>query len=144
MDSTGDSSISSLSQHVNEVAPMSAAFRRTNFGMSLLFLFASAFQINSPNALQWITMYLLASIACFLAFRGTLAWPVPASVGLVALVWAATLYPFLVGKRKSLNMLNTFHLTNPEVEEVRKVVGLVLVLSWMTYLTIRILRAKRS
>ncbi|HEX9655805.1 MAG TPA: transmembrane 220 family protein [Bacteroidota bacterium] len=143
MDSTGYSRTSPLRIYVKEDSPMSAAFRRANFAMSLLFLFASALQINSPNPLQWITMYLLASITCFLAFRGTLTWPVPASVGLVALVWAATIYPFLAGRRMSSNILNTFHLTSPEVEKVREVVGLVLVLSWMTYLTVRILRKKQ-
>ncbi len=110
----------------------------------MVFLLAAALQINSPNSLQWITMYLLASIACFLAFRGTLTWPVPASVGLVALVWAATLYPFLSGRRNSLNTLHAFQLTNPELEKVREVVGLVPVLSWMAYLAVRILRKRQS
>src|SRR5215213_11000596 len=76
----------------------STVFRAANAVMALLFVFAAAVQYNDPDPLRWVALYLAAAAACVLALLQRLPRWIPVVVGLVALAWAATLAPHVLGR----------------------------------------------
>ena len=55
-------------------------------------------QFNDPDPVRWIAVYGLAAVACLLSLLRRLHWAFPALLFLVALAWAATLAPHVVGR----------------------------------------------
>jgi hypothetical protein len=101
------------------------AGRAVNAVMFLLFLLAVAVQYNDPDPLRWMTVYGLAALGCLLAIFGRLPRAGAALLAAAALVWALLLAPRVVG-RQSLNS-----------EEGREMMGLLIVVFWMTLLFFR-------
>ena len=101
----------------------------------LLFAFSVVVQVNDPDPLRWIAIYGAAAVACLVS--GQLHWFFPAGVGLIALAWAATLAPGLIGKVPFLSMFEEFEMKNIGVEESREMYGLFLVAGWMAVLAHR-------
>jgi hypothetical protein len=63
-----------------------------------------------------------------------LHWTVPVAIGLVALGWAATLAPNVLGRVPFLEMFEQFEMKDRGVEESREMYGLLLVTFWMAVL----------
>jgi hypothetical protein len=101
----------------------------------LLFAFSVVVQVNDPDPLPWIAIYSAAALACLVS--GQLHWIFPAGVGLVALAWAATLAPGVIGTVPFLAMFEEFEMKNIGVEESREMYGLLLVAGWMAVLAHR-------
>lgn len=100
----------------------------------VLFLFAAAVQLNDPDPVRWIVIYLAAAAASFavsLPASGILA----ALVGIVALCWAIVI-GWQLGTLPSLAETTDWGMAGMGVEEVREMVGLLLVIFWMAVLTI--------
>ena len=112
----------------------STPFRVLNFVMLLAFLLSAAVQYNDPDALVWIVLYGAAAVACFFFARGRLHWAVPAVVGLVAFVWAATLVPHVLGRVGFGEMFESMQMKDPRVELGRELGGLSVVAVWMAVL----------
>ena len=77
-----------------------------------------------------------AGVACILALRNTEIKWLPPVVGLIALTWALTLAPQVIGK---VHFNEIFELHEVEREQIytgRKMVGLLIVAGWMAVLTI--------
>src|SRR5206468_7543300 len=72
-------------------------WRALNLLMVALFLLAVAVQYNDPDPIRWMSIYGMAAVACGLSYRDKLHWSIPAATGLVALIWAATIAPRVVG-----------------------------------------------
>ena len=122
----------------------SALFRTVNAVMALLFVFAAAVQYNDPDPLRWMAIYLAAAAACVLALLGRLRWFVPAAVGLVALAWAATLAPHVLGHVRMGEMVEAWEMKDVRVEEGREMYGLLIVAAWMAVLTVAGWRRPRT
>ena len=76
-------------------------FKVANWLMIAAFLFSVAVQYNDPDPIRWMLVYGLAALACVLKLRGRLSWYFPAAaLGAVALVWAASIAPRVIGKSK--------------------------------------------
>ena len=98
--------------------------------MLLLFLFSAAVQVNDPDPLVWIAIYVAAAAMCGLEVRRrTPAWA-PLALALVALLWAGTLH---AGARDvSISALFAeWEMRDLRVEEAREMYGLAIVAAWM-------------
>lgn len=105
--------------------------------MLAAFAFSIVVQLNDPDPLIWITVYGLASAACVLGLVGRGHWTFPASVGGLALGWAASLAPRVVGKVPFRDMFGAFDMANLGIEESREMYGLAIVGAWMAVLAVR-------
>ena len=105
--------------------------------MLLLFAFGAAVQLNDPDPARWIAVYGLAAVACVLSLLRRLHWTFPALLCLVALAWAATLAPGVVGRVPFGDMFGAFEMKNVGIEESREMYGLLIIAAWMAGLTVR-------
>ena len=112
--------------------------------MLLLFTFGAAVQLTDPDPLRWIAVYALAAAACLLSLLCRLHWALPALLGAVALAWAATLAPRVVGRVPFRDMFGAFEMRNVGVEESREMYGLLIIAAWMAVLALRHRRGPRS
>ena len=109
-----------------------------SFVMSALFCISAALQLNDPDPLVWIAMYLIAGGASFLAagaLRGSLGWMptarfLTASVGMIAL-GAAALRAWSALSHLTLgHLFESMKAATPAIEESRELFGLLLIAAW--------------
>ena len=118
-----------------------APMRVANVLMTGLFALAVAVQYNDPDPVRWMTIYGLAGVACVLAYRDRLHWGLPVATGIVALIWAGTIAPRVIGKVSIGEMFQSWEMISPLVEEEREMGGLLIVAFWMAVL---LLASRRS
>ena len=100
----------------------------------LMFVFSVVVQVNDPDPLTWMAIYGAAAIACLLSLMGRLPWSFAVITGLIALVWAATIAPRVIGQVPFLDMFAEFEMKDIGVEESREMYGLLIVGGWMAVL----------
>ncbi len=118
-------------------------FRLLNGAMALLFLFGAAVQYNDPDPLRWIAIYVAAAVMCVLAVANRLPWWLAASVGAVALAWAATLAPSAFPHVRIPEMFAAWEMANQRVEEGREMYSLLLIAIYMGVLAVVLRRRTR-
>jgi hypothetical protein len=111
-------------------------FQVANWVMTAAFVFSVVVQYNDPDPIRWMLIYGLAAIACILKWQGRLPWHLPAVIGGIALGWAASLAPGVIGKTTFRTMFQSFHMIDTVVEEAREAGGLLIVAGWMAVLTL--------
>ncbi len=99
--------------------------------MLLAFVFSVIVQFNDPDPLLWAAIYAAAAVACSLELRRRTPFTLPAAVAAVALAWAATLAPRVIGRVPFASMFVEFEMANVAVEESREMYGLLLIALWM-------------
>lgn len=94
---------------------------------SIVFLLFGLVQLNDPDPLIWLGVYLAISVICFLAFRKKFYPTLTFIIGIGCLCWAVYLFPpswhdwwLMEEESKSL------HMKMPGVEEARESLGLIL------------------
>jgi hypothetical protein len=105
--------------------------------MLLLFTLGAVVQVNDPDPARWIAMYALAAAACLLSPLRRIHWTLPALLGAVALAWALTLAPRVVGRVPFREMFGDFEMRTVGIEESREMYGLLVIAAWMAVLTVR-------
>jgi glucan phosphoethanolaminetransferase (alkaline phosphatase superfamily) len=105
--------------------------------MLLMFAFSVVVQVNDPDPVRWMLIYGAAALASLLAFRRGLRWWFPALIGVVALVWSASIAPRVLGQVPFRDMFAAFEMKNEGVEESREMYGLLLLGLWMVVLAAR-------
>jgi hypothetical protein len=113
---------------------VSPAWRAANGAMAALFVFAAAVQLNDPDPLRWMAVYLAAAAACVLALLGRLPRFAPVAVGLAALAWAMLVSPHVLGRVGIGEMFGAWEMKDARVEEGREMYGLAIVAAWMAVL----------
>jgi hypothetical protein len=108
---------------------------------ALLFLLSVTVQFNDPDPLAWVLIYAAAAWASFLAARGRPSRALASAIAAVALLWAATIVPRVVGKVPFGDMFAAWEMQNAGVEESREMYGLLLVALWMAVIALRGRRA---
>ena len=103
--------------------------------MTLVYLFCMAVQFNDPDPWHWIGLYGLAALCCCLAALGRLPRIIPVILALGSLGWAWVLAAQVSGALPAWELLATFEMGNLAVEEIREMVGLILVGLWMIVIT---------
>ena len=99
--------------------------------MLVMFVFSAVVQVNDPDPVAWIAIYTAAAMVCALVLAGRQRWWVAAIVGAVALVWAATLSPRVIGIVPFTSMFEKFEMKDIHIEESREMYGLSIVAAWM-------------
>jgi lysylphosphatidylglycerol synthetase-like protein (DUF2156 family) len=105
--------------------------------MLLLFTLGAAVQVNDPDPARWIAVYALAAAACLLSLLRRLPWTLPALLCAVAVAWAATLAPRVVGRVPFREMFGAFEMRTVGIEESREMYGLLIIAAWMVVLALR-------
>jgi len=113
-----------------------------NYLMTVCFLFSVVVQYNDPDPVRWMLIYGLACAACVLAILNRLNWIFPAAIGLVALAWAMTLAPNVIGKVAFRELFEAFEMKDERVEVAREFGGLLIVTFWMAALVLQSLRRR--
>lgn len=109
----------------------------------LMFVFSVVVQVNDPDPLAWLAMYGAAAVACLLSLTGRQRWWFPVLVGSVALAWAATIAPRVIGQVPFAGMFAEFEMKDIGIEESREMYGLLLIGGWMAVLGHRSFRTQR-
>lgn len=102
-----------------------------NIVMLLLFAFSVVVQVNDPDPALWIPIYAAATLVCGLELRRRVRPVIPAMLSLIALTWAASIAPRVIGKVRFTDMFAEFEMRNVGIEESREMYGLLLVAIWM-------------
>ncbi len=104
--------------------------------MGLLFVFGAAVQYNDPDPYSWAVLYLAAAGVSFAALWLPEAWKMPASVAVVAFIWAAALAP-AAARTSFPDLFQSWEMMSIEMEEGREFLGLLLIAAWSAYLAHR-------
>ena len=97
----------------------------------LMFAFSAIVQINDPDPLLWIAIYVAAVVVCGLEMRQRAPWWAAPLVGVMALLWASTIAPRVLGVVPFTSMFQEFEMKDFGVEESREMYGLTIVAVWM-------------
>jgi hypothetical protein len=122
---------------------MSRFTRLLHLLFAALFGLGAAVQYNDPDPLRWMAIYLAAAVICGLAAAGRIRWPAPAVVALVALAWAATLAPGVIGAVQPEELVSAWEMKDARVEEGREMYGLLIIAAWMSVIAVTGLRRAR-
>jgi len=122
------------------------AWTTANVIMLLAFLFSVAVQYNDPDPVRWMAVYGAAAAVCAAEVWRRTRIGYPALVGIVALVWAASIAPRVLGVVRFADMFAEFEMRNAGVEESREMYGLLIVALWMglVALAVRLRSARRT
>ena len=98
--------------------------------MLLMFLFSAAVQFNDPDLIVWISIYAAAAAVCGLEIRRRAPPWAAVAVGLIAIVWAGSLY-FRAHEVPISSLFAEWEMRDLRVEEAREMYGLTIVGVWM-------------
>lgn len=107
-----------------------------NFLMTAFFAAAVGVQYGHPTSVLGMVIYGAAGIACVLTIRNTEIKLLPPVVGVIALAWALTFAPDVVGKVRLDEVFRLSEMERNGVGAAREIVGLLMVTVWMVVLTI--------
>lgn len=116
---------------------LSPTWTAANVVFALVFVFSAVVQWNDPDPYVWVVVYGAAAAACVQAIRRRNRVWLPAAVGLVALAWAASFAPGVLGEVEFLEMFGAFEMESVAIEESREMYGLLIVAGWMAVLVVR-------
>jgi hypothetical protein len=106
-----------------------------NILMAAAFLFSVIVQYNDPDPLIWMAIYGLAFAACVLSIIGRLHWAFPATLAVIALGWAISMAPQVLGHVRFSELFEAFEMKDARVEVARELGGLLIVAVWMGVLS---------
>ncbi len=104
--------------------------------MAAVYALSAIVQINDPDPWAWLAVYVAAMLVALAALRDLPTTAPAALVGGVALVWAGTLLPKVVGSSLPA-LFESWEMMSSEVEEGRELGGLVLVIVGMGLIALR-------
>jgi hypothetical protein len=111
----------------------------------LMFLLSVVVQFNDPDPIRWAAIYGAAALVCLLSLMGRVRKWQPLVVGAIALVWALTIAPRVVGRVDPQSMFSAWEMKSEGIEESREMYGLLIVAFWMALVAVRAERsAKRT
>jgi hypothetical protein len=111
-----------------------------------MFAFAAWLQLNDPDPVQWVAIYLAAAGLALAGPRHRRAGAAAALVAAVAVVWALSLAPDVVGRTSWGKMTETWKMQREDAptEEAREMGGLAVVVVWMSVAAVRGLGRRRD
>jgi hypothetical protein len=105
---------------------MTMAVRVVSGVMAAFFLWATFVQLNDPDPWFWMPMYVAAAVAALAFAVGRPLPKLALAVAIVALVWAATIVPSLIGTWSPSELGASMSNAHPEVELGRELGGLLI------------------
>lgn len=107
-----------------------------NYVFAGVFAVAAALQLNDPDPVEWIAIYLGAALACATWRRHQDAWWLSTAVGLAALIWAGVLAPDVIGKVGAHEFFESMDKKGGNAEIAREFGGLLIIAGWMAVASI--------
>ena len=118
--------------------------KTANLVVAGLFIFGAGVQVNDPDPLLWIIVYLVAAVTCIVAHYKPAFIALPAVVGVASVVWAATLAPSVISQVPFGDMFGAWEMENEGIERSREMYGLVIIAIWMGVLFFRGRRLRKG
>jgi hypothetical protein len=113
-----------------------------DLGMAALFALAALVQLNDPDPVRWVAIYVAAcGLSMMAAGRPSVLRAATAAVGAIALAWAGLIMFHGPGASSYGHMFDEWEMKSVAVEEAREASGLLIVAAWMVVLLLRSLRA---
>ena len=107
---------------------------------AVLFLFGALVQLNDPDPLVWLVIYLVAALVSIFAIRKPRHLLAPVLVFVVTVVWALTLVPAVIQHVPFTDMFGAWEMKNEGIE----MYGLLIIASWMALLSVSAIKKRRS
>ncbi|MEX1184121.1 MAG: transmembrane 220 family protein [Gemmatimonadota bacterium] len=123
--------------HQMEQAMSNRIWKVVNTVVLIMFVFSAIVQLNDPDPLIWVALYVAAAGACLLELVGRDRWWFPTLLFVLCVAWAATLAPRVVGQVPFMSMFGAFEMKSQGIEESREMYGLLIVGAWMAVLALR-------
>ena len=98
--------------------------------MLLMFLLSAVVQLNDPDPLPWMAIYVAAAAMCGSEIRRRGPVWAPVAVALIALVWAGSIY-YRASEVPIGSLFAEWEMRDARVEEAREMYGLTIVAVWM-------------
>lgn len=98
--------------------------------MLLMFLFSAVVQINDPDPLPWMAIYIAAGVMCVFEIRGRSPLWAPLALAGIALAWSG----WIATRARDVPigaMFAEWEMRDVGVEEAREMYGLAIVGIWM-------------
>lgn len=111
---------------------------------AVLFLFGALVQLNDPDPLVWLVIYLVAALVSIFAIRKPRHLLAPVLVFVVTVVWALTLVPAVIQHVPFTDMFGAWEMKNEGIEKSREMYGLLIIASWMALLSVSAIKKRRS
>lgn len=99
--------------------------------MCALFIFSAVVQLNDPDPWVWIPIYVAAAAMCVAEMKRRTPWTAPLVLVVVAVAWAGSIAPRVLGKVGFVEMFGAWEMKNIGIEEEREMYGLLIVAVWM-------------
>jgi hypothetical protein len=110
-----------------------------------LFAVAVVVQYNDPDPIQWMLVYGAAALLSGWSVRRYPPTPLPATVVVIALVWALGLLPVVLGELPNFaQAAGSIAMMAPGVEETREALGLLIVVCWLVAIAVASHRARAA
>ena len=109
--------------------------------LGVFFVFGALVQLNDPDPVQWIAIYLAAAAVAFAAVRAPLPPWLPAVPGVIALAWGLAILPGAL-RTSFPEMFRSYRMMGAAMEEGREALGLAIIAAWMATLAIASKRAR--
>ena len=113
-----------------------AAWTAANAVMTVMFAASVVVQYNDPDPLPWMLVYGSGAVVAGLEVVRRARVLLAAVVGLVALGWAGSIAPRVLGKVPFGDMFGAFEMKHTGIEESREMYGLLLIAVWMAAVTV--------
>jgi hypothetical protein len=117
-----------------------AIMRVVDVLMLVAFVFSVVVQLNDPDPWAWVAIYGLGAAACTMVLMERGHWGYPTLVAVIAVGWAVTIAPRVVGQVPFTDMFGAFEMANVGIEESREMYGLLIIAVWMAVLAVRMRR----
>ena len=114
----------------------SLGWKVANAVMAVAFAASVAVQYNDPDPFAWMAIYGAAAVMAALETIRPARPIFPGMLAAVALVWAATLGPRVLGKVPFGDMFAEFEMKHVGIEESREMYGLLWIAVWMIVVAI--------
>jgi len=101
--------------------------------MTVLALISAYLQLNDPDPERWTAIYLACALVTLLGALGRPSRWLSACVGGIALSWALSIVPELVGRWRPGQLTSSMSAEHPEVEYGRECAGLLIVASYCLF-----------
>ena len=111
--------------------------------MAGLFSLSALVQLNDPDPLAWIAVYVTCTISCLLVFTPFQSMWIPLIICGWCLLWAGSLISGIYTEFTTINwseMIGSIEMKSMESEIVREIGGLLIAAIWMLILAMNFRR----
>lgn len=105
--------------------------------MTALFVLSAAVQYNDPDPVEWMAIYLACAWVALRSALGHAPFRAALAVGAVALTWALTILPRVVGTPGFPTFSFGEGMKSVAIEETREAFGLLIGVTWMVVVALR-------